>query len=92
MPGKTYEYLRAGRPVYCMAAEGPAAELIRETGAGVVESSTDLANAASSLELFIDRALRDHDAYARVAGVLSMYDRRTIAGKISDVLGGKSHD
>src|SRR5262249_49830605 len=34
IPGKTYEYLRAGRPILALTTEGAVAELLRKTGAG----------------------------------------------------------
>src|SRR5215475_13479151 len=36
IPGKTYEYLRAGRPILALTSEGALANLLRRTGAGWV--------------------------------------------------------
>ena len=34
IPGKTYEYLRAGRPILALTAEGALTDLLRQTGGG----------------------------------------------------------
>lgn len=41
MTGKLFEYLRAGVPILCLADEGDAADLIRNTGTGFTVSARD---------------------------------------------------
>jgi glycosyltransferase involved in cell wall biosynthesis len=85
MPGKTYEYLRAGRPIYCLASEGPAAALIRETGAGLVEPSEAPGAIADSLERFLDQ-VQTGGGFVCPPETLRQFDRREIAGLVAVTL------
>jgi glycosyltransferase involved in cell wall biosynthesis len=49
VPTKCYEYLAAGRPILALAPEGPTADLIQETGAGVVVHPDDVAGICNTL-------------------------------------------
>ncbi len=48
-PGKLFEYLAAGPPVVAVARSGFAAELVRETGCGVVVDPADAAGLRAAL-------------------------------------------
>jgi glycosyltransferase involved in cell wall biosynthesis len=51
LSGKVFEYLAAGRPILAaVPPDGAAAELIRETGAGVVAAPDDVDGIRSALE------------------------------------------
>ena len=51
LSGKVFEYLAAGRPILAVVPpDGAAAELIRETGAGVVVAPDDVAGIRAALE------------------------------------------
>lgn len=51
LSGKVFEYLAAGRPILAaVPPDGAAASLIRETGAGTVVASDDIAGLRSALE------------------------------------------
>lgn len=41
VPGKVYEYLATGRPIFAIAEEGEISELVRKTGVGVLVSPKD---------------------------------------------------
>jgi len=89
VPGKTYEYLAAGKPIIAAVPEGDVRDLINELDAGVVTEPSDVDGIA--------RAIRDlargvwsspaprHDAINRFesrqqARVLSSYLRRVVHG------------
>ena len=86
MPGKIYEYLRAGKPVLCLADEGPARELIAQAGIGWLAPSSDVEEIARVLgEVFpvlLSRSFSSPD----VRSWLRTFDRREIAGRIAEHL------
>ncbi|MDR7554842.1 MAG: glycosyltransferase [Armatimonadota bacterium] len=49
VPTKLYEYLAAGRPILALAPAGPTADLIEETGAGIVVHPDDTAGICDAL-------------------------------------------
>jgi glycosyltransferase involved in cell wall biosynthesis len=49
IPGKAYEYLRAGRPILALTGQGAVADLLRETGGAVVCEPTDVAGIRTGL-------------------------------------------
>jgi len=84
IPGKTFQYLGARRPILALAPQGAAADLIRETGSGVVVPPEDLgAIEGAILELF-DRWR------AGTLGVapcdLSAFESRTSTERLSTIL------
>jgi glycosyltransferase involved in cell wall biosynthesis len=78
MTGKLFEYLAIGRPILYIAPPGPGADLVRETGAGVIAQPDD--------PDAIGRALLEVSALAHgqgfrdaPGGVLRQFDRRVLA-------------
>lgn len=91
MPGKTYEYMRACKPIFCLADEGPAKDLINHAGIGMVVSTNDEGNIAYSLRKFIDSIVTKSFNYPDISTLLITYDRREIARKTSDILNNISN-
>ncbi len=54
VPGKVFEYIGARRPVLALGPEGAVADLIRETGAGVVLRNHDVDGIAEALAALYD--------------------------------------
>ena len=78
IPGKTYEYLRAGRPILALTTEGALADLLRRTGGAWIADPSD--------EAAIARAI--HEAYAGScphtdAALIADFDRRRLAGQFA---------
>jgi glycosyltransferase involved in cell wall biosynthesis len=90
MPGKLFEYLRSGRPVYCLSTEGPAAALVRQSGGGVVETSANTSEIAESLEKMVYSVQQDRNTFKCSHEILIKYDRREIAYEIAKVLNGEN--
>jgi glycosyltransferase involved in cell wall biosynthesis len=56
LSGKVFEYLAAGRPILAVVPpDGAAADLVRETGAGIVVAPDDGAGIRAALEDLHDR-------------------------------------
>jgi glycosyltransferase involved in cell wall biosynthesis len=86
IPGKTYEYLRAGPPILALTADGAVAELLRRTGgAWIIEPANAPGLAAALLE-----AYRCWQSGARGPrpdpAVVEGFDRRVLAGRFAAVL------
>jgi glycosyltransferase involved in cell wall biosynthesis len=85
VPGKTYEYLRAGRPILALASAGAVADLLRRTGgAWVVDPANEAAVTAAVREAYrrwkdgLDGPRPDPDVVAR-------FDRRVLVGRLAEV-------
>lgn len=85
IPGKTYEYLRAGRPILALAPEGAVARLLRKTGGAWVVDPGDQSSIASALHQayrgWTERTQRPAPDPAEVAA----FDRRILAGRFAEV-------
>jgi glycosyltransferase involved in cell wall biosynthesis len=85
--GKLYEYLSSGRPVLGILAQGPAADLIRSTGAGVVATPGDVEGVARALQEWLGAWRQGKDLSTHLpAGLLSGWDRKNMAVHASEVL------
>jgi len=85
IPGKTYEYLRAGRPILALTPEGALANLLRRIGGGLVVNPNDAAGVLAAVRESVlrwkeGRANRVADPRA-VAG----FDRRVLAGRLTEL-------
>ena len=88
LSGKVFEYLAAGRPILAVVPpDGAAADLIRETGAGIVVAPDDLAGIGEALrELharFVDGGLPATELSEDDRGRLS---RQTRVEETADLL------
>jgi glycosyltransferase involved in cell wall biosynthesis len=85
--GKLYEYLSSGRPVLAILDEGPAAELIRSTGAGAVIRPGDAEGAASTLLGWLQAWRAGKSLSAPVSpALLDRWERRNLAAQASEIL------
>ena len=85
-PGKVFEYLASGRPILCVAPAGIAAELVRESGCGLVVDPAD----AAGLEKALAEIAADPDGFAARAyrprpEVLARFDRRKQTRRLAEV-------
>jgi len=85
--GKIYEYLSSRRPVIAILDEGPAADLIRSTAAGVVFRPGDTQAVAAALEnqLLAWRAGKDQ-AVPIPPDRLASWERRKLASQAAGLL------
>jgi glycosyltransferase involved in cell wall biosynthesis len=85
VPAKLYEYLAARKPVLAMLPDGPAAELLRKTNAGVIVAPGDIQAIKRAIwDLY--RRGKDGRLAAPVQNDLAeQYDWRTLAGRLAGV-------
>jgi len=85
--GKIYEYLSSGRPVLAILDEGPAADLIRATAAGIVLRPGDTGAVAAALEnlLLAWRAGEDQAVHIP-PDRLAPWERGNLASRASGIL------
>jgi len=90
VPGKTYEYLRAGRPILALTSDGALADLLRETGgAWVVEPTDDAAIAAAVREAY--RAWKSGlSGPAAEPALVAAFDRRVLTGRLAALFDPRS--
>ncbi len=86
IPGKTYEYLRAGRAILALTSEGAVAELLRKTGgAWVVDPANEEGVAAAVREAY--RGWKEGSRrLMRDARAVATFDRRLLAGRLAELL------
>lgn len=87
LTGKLFEYLGMGLPVLVVGpADGAAARLVRETGAGWVAQDGDVAAIAETLAAIA--AGKAHGVRSPVAdaSVVARFNRRSQAGELAEVL------
>lgn len=87
LPGKIFEYLRAGRPILALGdPAGDAAALVERHGRGRIVAPDDAAGIASA----VDALVRDGAGatIGRNAGAdsVQVFERRVLAGQLADVL------
>lgn len=87
VPGKVYEYLGSMRPLIAVAPEESAiADLIRETGAGVIAHQSNVEGIAKGfLQLYNDHINGTHTVEPN-ATAIQRYERRSTTGQLADLL------
>jgi hypothetical protein len=85
IPGKTYEYLKAGRPILALTSKGALADLLRRTGGSSVVDPRDIAGIAA----VVRERYRQWKEGLPQAGpdqlLVSQFDRRILAGRFADL-------
>ena len=85
--GKIYEYLSSGRPVLAIADQGPATQLIRSTGAGIVIRPGDVEGVAKALHEWLRAWRQGKDLSTQLPfDLLSVWERRNLAHQASRIL------
>jgi glycosyltransferase involved in cell wall biosynthesis len=85
--GKLYEYVSSGRPVLGVLDEGPAADLIRSTGAGVVVRPGDVAGAQAAIVAWLDAWRAGKGLSVRLdPGHSDAWERQNLAAQAAEIL------
>ncbi len=85
IPGKSFEYLAAGRPVLALVREGATADLIRHTGAGVVAEPDDVPAIRAALMRLYDRWRGGQLRSSVDRTVIQRFERRSTARQLARV-------
>jgi hypothetical protein len=85
IPGKTYEYLRAGRPILALTPEGALANLLRRVGGGLVVSPSDTAGVLAAVRESVLRWKEGRANHAADPGAVAGFDRRVLAGRLTEL-------
>ena len=88
VPGKTYEYLRAGRPVLALAPEGAVARLLRRTAGTWVIDPADQIGLITALREAYRRWADGTELPAPDPAAVAAFDRRILAGRFAEVFAG----
>ncbi|MBI4552692.1 MAG: glycosyltransferase family 4 protein [Candidatus Latescibacteria bacterium] len=85
IPGKVFEYLRAGQPILALVPEGATADLLRETGGAMIVHPEDITAIADALLTLYDRRrTRPPEAIPNQA-VVARFERRQLTGRLAEV-------
>lgn len=90
IPAKTYEYLRAGRPILALTTGGAVVDLLRQTGGAWIVDPSDVSGIESAVMEAYSGWRGGVDSRRPNEDVVKSYDRRTLAGRIADVLNAVS--
>jgi len=89
VPSKLFEYIAAGKPILGFFHEGDAADLIRDTGTGVVFTRDDPGPVIEFLNRMrpkFHEGKTEDAVYARKQDVIDSFHIRSITGKLADIL------
>jgi len=85
VPGKTYEYLRAGRPILALTGSGAVADLLRATGGASVVDPQDVAGIAQAIREAYRRWSEGRPLPGAAPDLVARYDRRVLAERFAEL-------
>jgi glycosyltransferase involved in cell wall biosynthesis len=86
IPGKTFEYLAAGRPILALVQDGDCKQIILGSQAGITCDPLDVKGIKEVLRSLIEKHLKGELSFRPDPEVLSRYHRRELTGKLARVL------
>jgi glycosyltransferase involved in cell wall biosynthesis len=85
IPGKTYEYLRAGRPILALTPEGALANLLRRIGGGLVVNPNDAGGVLTAVRESVLRWKEGRAHHVADPVAVAGFDRRVLAGRLTEL-------
>lgn len=86
IPGKTFEYLAAGRPILAAVPDGDARDLLEVAGNAYLVRPSDADGMERALRLAIESKHRATTAAQVPADLLAQHERRNLTGQLAAVL------
>ena len=86
IPGKTYEYLRAGPPILALTTGGALADLLRRTGGAWVVDPSDVDGIAAAIREAYASWKRGEPRRAADPVVVGRFDRKVLSGELARLL------
>lgn len=87
LPGKTFEYLRYGRPVLALGpTSGEVARVLADTRGGAMHEYDDDAGIESSLERWLAEVRRGKRPAGAAPDALARYSRKSLTGELASLL------
>lgn len=83
MPGKFYEYLAASKPIFCIANEGPAKDIILKYGLGEVANDNNINEISIKINELINNIQNGFYNYPNVDIMKEQYNRKIISSNMS---------
>jgi glycosyltransferase involved in cell wall biosynthesis len=97
VPGKTYEYLRAGAPILAAIPEGDAREFVHAAKAGLCVAPSDVEGIASALRRFLappaQQPKKPFESRPEPGPKVTRFERRALTAELAQIiseLGGPS--
>ena len=91
IPGKTYEYLRTGRPILALTSEGAVADLLRRAGGSWVVDPVDEKGMVAALREAYGLWEKGLPLPSADQAIVSGFDRRVLAGRIAELFERSVH-
>ena len=85
VPGKTYEYLAARRPILAAVPEGDARELLESSGTAYVTPPGDVEQMAAAIETEVRRRRENAPAPTPNAELLARFERRALTSELVEL-------
>lgn len=90
VPGKTYEYLRSGKPILALTRPGAVADLLGTTGGAWIVDPSREAEIASAVLASYEAWTHGRTYPTADPGVVARFDRQGLAGRLAEVFDGAS--
>jgi glycosyltransferase involved in cell wall biosynthesis len=85
MPGKTFEYLAAGRPILAAVPDGDARDILTRAGGGLLARPADVAQMAGLITEEVDRWLAGRPTPPPNPEVVAEFERRHLTQRLAAV-------